>query len=221
MRFILFEAYYRVFYTAGAICIIECFSYFVQGHQLEFFSGLLAFNYQVVDFDFNGDLRLNGFRSLSPGLKEEDCFLLFDKQEFSLTGNCENQGFLFKSQLPGCFESFGLDKQPSHFLALSPNEGRAWFYLFIVYLSYFYCLEVDKTTLNNTLIYINCVNYCILAAVQIYIVLIPGLFKKWARGNFFILAAFIAVLLFSQSAIFLLIAGFEELLLEQLDSELL
>ena len=221
MRFILFEAYYRVFYTAGAICIIECFSYFVQGHQLEFFSGLLAFNYQVVDFDFNGDLRRHGFRPLSPGLKEEDCFLLFNKQGFSLTGNCENQGFLFKSLLPGCFESFGLDKPPSHFLALSPNEGRAWFYLFIVYLSYFYCLEVDKTTLNNMLIYINCVNYCILTTVQIYIVLIPGLFKKWARGLFFVLAAFIAVLLFSQSAIFILIAGFEELLLEQLDSELL
>ena len=221
MRFILFEACYRVLYTAGAICIIECFSYFVQGHQLEFFSGLLAFNYQVVDFDFYGDLKRYGFRSLSPGLKEDDCFLLFGKQRFSLTGNCDNQEYFLQSRLPGCFESFGLGRQPSNFLALSPNEGRAWFYLFIVYLSYFYCLEVDKITLNNMLFYIKCVYYCILTTAQIYIVLIPGLFKKWARGHLFILAAFIAILLFSQSAIFILIASVEELLLEQLDSELL
>ena len=61
--------------------------------------------------------------------------------------NCENEA-IFKPRLLGCSESVGLDKQPNHLLALSPNEGRAWFYLFIVYLSYFYCLEVDKTVLT-------------------------------------------------------------------------
>ena len=146
MKFILFEVYYRVFYIIGAISIIECFSYFVLGHQLEFFSGLLAFNYQAVDFDFYGDLKRYGFRG-----KEEDYFLLLDKQEQA--ENCENEA-IFKPRLLGCSESVGLDKQPNHLLALSPNEGRAWFYLFIVYLSYFYCLEVDKTVLSLSLIHI-------------------------------------------------------------------
>lgn len=220
MKFILFEVYYRIFYTIGAISIVECFSYFVQGHQLEYFSGLLAFNYQAVDFDFYGDLKRIGLRSLSKDLEQEDCSLLFENKQRQVE-NREDKTFILKPQLFSYFESSGLETQPSHFLALSPNEGRAWFYLFIVYLSYFYCLEADKTTLNNTLMYIKLINFCILTIAQIYSVVIPGLLKRWARNHFFILIAFMVFLLFSKSAILILTASFEELQLEQLDSQLL
>lgn len=229
MQFILFEVYYRIFYTIGAISIIECFSYFVLGHQLEYFSGLLAFNYQAVDFDSYGDLRRVGFRWPSSDLELDDCFLLFESAESKsndhwtkgLAGICEDRAFIFfKPQLLSD-DSCGLDKQPSHFIVLSPNEGRAWFNLFIAYLSYFYCLEVDKTTLNNMLLYIKLINLCILTITQTYSVCIPALLKKWAGNHLFISVAFITFLLSSKSAILILTASFEELQLEQLDSELL
>jgi hypothetical protein len=218
MKFILFEVYYRIFYTIGAISIIECFSYFVLGHQLEYFSGLLAFNYQAVDFDFYGDLKRVGFRRPSSDLELDDCFLLFESAKQA--GICEDRVFILKPQLLSN-DSCGLDEQPSHFLVLSPNEGRAWFYLFIAYLSYFFCLEVDKTTLNNMLMYIKLINFCILTITQTYSVCIPALLKKWVGNHFFISVVFIIFLLSSKSAMFILIASSSELQLEQLDSELL
>jgi hypothetical protein len=219
MKFILFEVYYRIFYTIGAISIIECFSYFVLGHQLEYFSGLLAFNYQAVDFDSYGDLRRVGFRRPSSDLEQYDCFLLFESAEQARI--CEDRAFILKPQFLNDSERCELDKQASDFLVLSPNEGRAWFNLFIAYLSYFYCLEVDKTTLNTMLMYIKLINFCILTITQTYSVCIPALLKKWAGNHFFILVGFMTFLLSSKSAIFILTASSEELQLEQLDSELL
>jgi hypothetical protein len=218
MKFILFEVYYRIFYTIGAISIIECFSYFVLGHQLEYFSGLLAFNYQAVDFDSYGDLRRVGFRRPPSDLELDDCFLLLGSAEQA--GISEERAFILKPQLLSD-DSCDLDKQPSHFLVLSPNEGRAWFNLFIAYLSYFYCLEVDKTTLNNMLMYIKLINLCILTITQTYSVCIPALLKKWAGNHFFISVGLMTFLLSSKPAIFILTASSSELQLEQLDSELL
>lgn len=244
MKFILFEVYYRVFYIIGAISIIECFSYFVLGHQLEFFSGLLAFNYQAVDFDSYGDLRRSGLcTSLLFDLKQDDFFLLSENNK-ERAENSENYKILLK-QDPRLFnlnlpagkdplvikdylkeaikgaESCRLDAQCNYFLALSANEGRTWFYLFIVYLSYFYCLEVDKTTLSNVLMHLKRIYYCILIIIHIYSICTPGLFKKWTANYFFILIAVVLVLLLSPFAVFILITSFEELELERLDSELL
>lgn len=219
MKFILFEVYYRIFYIIGAISIIECFSYFIEGHQLEYFSGLLAFNYQTIDFDSYGDLKRIGLRSLSKSLEQDDCLLFEDKREQA--ENSGDRAFCFKPRLLSYWENSGVDKQRSDLLALSRNEGRAWFYLFIVFLSYFYCLEVDKTTLNTMLMYIKLINFCILIITHIYSAIIPGLFKKWAGNHFFILMLFMAIFTASKSSIFILASSFGELELEQLDSELL
>lgn len=220
MKIILFEIYYRIFYTIGAISIVECFSYFVQGHQLEYFSGLLAFNYQAVDFDSYGDLKRIGLQLLSKDLEQKDFSLIFeDKQE--QVENQEGKKCILKSQSLSDFENFGLDKQSSSYLTLSPNEGRAWLHLFIAYLSYFYCLEADKATLNNMFMYIRLISFCILIIAQIYSIVIPGLLKRWARKHFFISMAFAVVLLLSEFAIFILTATLQELQLEQLDSLLL
>ena len=112
----------------------------------------------------------------------------------------------------------GVGRDP---LALSPNEGKAWFYLFIVCLSYFYCVEVDKSTLNSMLMYVKLINCCIIAFAQTYSVFIPGLLKKWGGKHFFILMVFTVSFLLSKSVMYILITSFEELQLEQLDSELL
>lgn len=230
MTFVLFEIYYRIFYVILAISIVECFSYFIQGHQLEFFSGLLTFSYQAVDFDFYEDFKRYGFCTslshLSPcpqGLErfeQEDYFLLFENKEQCII-NEENEKILLNQQSSSCWKSNDLDKQCNNLLALSPNEGRAWFYLFIVYLSYFYCLEVDKTTLSNMLVYTKLVYFCILTIFQVYSTFTPGLLKKWTANSFFILIAVTCILVFSQSGALILIASLEELQLEQLDSELL
>jgi hypothetical protein len=220
MKFILFEVYYRIFYTIGAICIIECFSYFVEGHQLEYFYGLLAFNYQAIDFDSYGDLRRMGLKLSSKSLEQNDCFLLFENNG----GQAENSGgrvFFFKPHPLGDSEKFNLDKQCNDLFALSRNEGRAWFYLFIIFLSYFYCLEVDKTTLNTMFMYVKLTNICILIISHIYSTCIPGLFKKRMGNHFFILMSFMVIFMAVKSAIFILASIFEELKLEQLDSELL
>lgn len=220
MKFILFEVYYRILYTIGAISLIECFSYFVLGHQLEYFSGLFAFYYQAVDFDSYGDLSRVGFRRPSSDLELDDCFLLFGSAKHTQASIWEERAFILKPQLLSD-DYCGLGKQLNRFLVLSPNEGRAWFNLFIAYLSYFYCLEVDKTTLNNMLLYIKVINFCILTITQTYSVCIPALLTKWAGNHLFISVAFITFLLSSKSAIFILTSSFEELQLEQLDSELL
>jgi hypothetical protein len=220
VKFILFEVYYRIFYTIGAMSIIECFSYFVEGHQLEYFYGLLALNYQAIDFDSYGDLRRIELQLLPKRLQQDDCFLLFEDKR----GQTENSGykaFFSKLDLLSDSEKCDLGKQRSDLFVLSRNEGRAWFYLFIIFLSYFYCLEVDKATLNTMLMYTKRIHFCILIISHIYSVFTPGLFKKRTGNNFFILMLFMAIFTTGESAIFILASTFEELKLEQLDSELL
>lgn len=222
MKFILFEVYYRVFYTIGAIGIVECFSYFVQGHQLEYFSGLLALHYQAIDFNFYEDLKHYGLQSLPKDFKQDES-LLFCEDKLKQVDICQDRETILEPELlsnfkRNCREKVFLKK---HLLALSPNEGRAWFYLFIVCLSYFYCVEVDKSTLKCILMYVKLINFCILAFAQTYSVFIPGLLKKWAGKHFFILMASTVILLLSKSVMYILITSFEELQLEQLDSELL
>ena len=218
MKFILFEVYYRIFYTIGAISIIECFSYFIEGHQLEYFYGLLAFNYQAIDFDSYGDLRRIGVRSLSKSLEQDDCFLFLEGKG-GQTENTQNSAFVFKRHLFSDSEKCVLDKPRSDLFALSRNEGRAWFYLFIMFLSYFYCLEVDKATLDTMLMYTKLTHFFFLIISHIYNAFVPGLFKT--SNHFFILMLFMAIFTVANSAVFILASTFEELKLEQLDSELL
>ena len=219
MKFILFEVYYRVFYTMGAIGIVECFSYFVQGHQLEYFSGLLALHYQAIDFNFYEDLKHYGLQSLPKENRDES--LLFCKDNLKQVEICQDRKTFLEPEPLSNFKSNCQEKQVEHPLALSPNEGKAWFYLFIVCLSYFYCVEVDKSTLNSMLMYVKLINFCIIAFAQTYSVFIPGLLKKWGGKHFFILMVFTVSLLLSKSVMYILITSFEELQLEQLDSELL
>ena len=219
MKFILFEVYYRVFYTMGAIGIVECFSYFVQGHQLEYFSGLLALHYQAIDFNFYEDLKHYGLQSLPKENRDES--LLFCKDNLKQVEICQDRKTFLEPEPLSNFKSNCQEKQAEHPLALSPNEGKAWFYLFIVCLSYFYCVEVDKSTLNSMLMYVKLINCCIIAFAQTYSVFIPGLLKKWGGKHFFILMVFTVSLLLSKSVMYILITSFEELQLEQLDSELL
>lgn len=220
MKFILFEVYYRVFYTMGAIGIVECFSYFVQGHQLEYFSGLLALHYQAIDFNFYEDLKHYGLQSLSKDLKQDES-LLFCEDKLNQVEICQDKKTILEPDPLSNFKSNCQEKLAEHPLALSPNEGKAWFYLFIVCLSYFYCVEVDKSTLNSMLMYVKLINFCIIAFAQTYSVFIPGLLKKWAGKHFFILMVFTVSILLSKSVMYILITSFEELQLEQLDSELL
>lgn len=223
MKLILFEVYYRIFYTINAIIIIECFSYFVQGHLLEFFFGLFTFTNQAVNFDSYGDLKNYELQVLPEGFQQKqeqkDCFLFYENKEMQIS-NCKNKTSFFKQQL-SCFENNYLENKVSNFFAISPNEGKAWFYLSIVYLTYFYCLEIDKATLKNILIYVKHIYFCILIIIQIYSLYIPSQLSKSAKNHLFILSGFIIILLLSKSSIIILTAIFEELQLEQLDSELL
>lgn len=221
MKYILFEVCYRIVYIVGTITIIECFSYFVLGYQLEYLSGLLALNYQAVDFNFVEDFKqIKYLLSFNTNLKEEnDCLPLKDIQKQS--GLCKEKSIILEPPLFSYFESYSLDEKPVHLLTLSANEGKAWFYLFLSCLSYFYCLEVDKSGLSNVLAYLKLMDLSILVLVHIYTVCIPGLLKKWVENYFFICMVIIIILLVSKPSILLLAASFEELQLEQLDSELL
>ena len=376
MKSILLEIYYRSVYIIAAVCLIECFSYLMQGPQLEFFSGLFTFNYQAIDFDFFEDaivmqqqmlsnqpipLIKSDFDPLTPvfafatNIKDywwqtdfslnigflssiskeyfDFCFsrsegLLLDDYRnvkafalnvFDFSGNawffsissylplaylCSSlnkradkalrleeknkvesnpsnepvivgeQEFLLpvgtpdvpprsESQEPSllqrslqeylrggvhCFfsdnqgvshgywplllqaflqEESNIIKEDSWVLQLqgfsylSPNEAKAWFHLFIGYLSYFYCLKLNKIVLYHLLACIKTVYIGIFTIIQGYSILIPGVLKKWVPCfiGASILISFILIL--SGDMILMLIVGLEELQLEQLDSELI
>lgn len=374
MKSILLEIYYRSVYIIAAVCLIECFSYLMQGPQLEFFSGLFTFNYQAIDFDFFEDAIVMQQQILSnqpiPLIKSDFdprttmfafvtnikdywwqtdfslniCFLSSISKEyfdfcfsgseglflddyrnakafalnmFDFSGPSEGNAWFFSisSYLPlasiyfcsslnkradkalGLEEKNKVESNPSNepvivgeqeflllppnvpkedlkfsllqrslqehegvdfffsdnqgfgywplllqaflqeesniikedswalqlqgFSYLSPNEAKAWFHLFIGYLSYFYCLKLNKVVLYHLLACIKTVYIGIFTILHGYSILIPGVLKKWVPciTGASILISFILIL--SGDMILMLIVGLEELQLEQLDSELI
>ena len=187
MKLILFEAYYRGVYIFITVCFIECFTYFIEGTQLEYFSSLFTFSYQAIEFDFCEDTQLQTF-------------------------------FKQKQQVLPAIKSFCAYS----FFTLSTNEAKAWFYLFIVYLSYFYCVELDKVILYYLLTYIKVTHVLIFIVVHSRGGLLPGLLKK-SVPTFVLTGSFLPLLtvLLNHHFFLVVIFSFKELQLEPLDSELI
>jgi hypothetical protein len=339
MKSILLEIYYRSAYIIVTICLIECFSYLMQGPQLEYFSGLFTFNYQAIDFNFIEDTMIRqhiysnqplpitrgiGLNPLGPFILEPssqmqicDSFTLYPFRT-NENGALFSEGFwqtdllthiswlsnigdtcvsvaLSLCPLLECYATEGgsqqllLDKwvntgslnsvvgcqlqekeievptlllnkskakeitdqayecidfffsynynlnnqesdimekdlsilQPKNFPYLSSNEAKAWFHLFIGYLSYFYCLKLNKTVLYYLLEYTKQLYIAFFIIIQVYAVLIPGILKLWISKLACIITLTLFLSILSKDIILMLIITLEELQLEQLDSELI
>ena len=188
MKQLLLEAYYRSVYILITVCFIECLMYFIEGIQLEYFSGLFTFSCQAIEFDFCEDAQLQNF------LKQKQQVLPEVKPDL-------------------CFYSF---------FTLGANEAKAWLYLFIIYLSYFYCVELDKTTLYYLLASTKIYHVIIFIAAQIRGGVLPGILKTSTPILVFAgSVGSVLTILLSQHSFLAVISSFQELQLEPLDSELI
>lgn len=108
------------------------------------------------------------------------------------------------------------------FFILSTNEAKAWFYLFMVYLSYFHCVELDKLVLYYLLTCTKMTYITIFVAIQCRGIGLPGLLKTRVPPLIFVgwLLPVLSILL-NQHIFLLAASSFKELQLESLDSELI
>ena len=217
---ILLEICYRNFYIAFVFLLMQCFSYFTQGFQLEFFSGVFVTNIQAVDFNFYSDIKHNPFgklnyqtetgQQLSGAVKS----IYYNQYQHTVySDKLGSQCWLLDYEYEQCIDNF---------IALSSNEAKTWSCLFIVYLNYFYCIQLNQTVLNFLLLYSKLQYLTSFIIIHYYSNIKPGLLNKQKFRLFQVilgLALFIFVL--NQYTILTAIAIFEELKLEQLDSELL
>ena len=223
---ILLEICYRNFYIASVFLLIQCFSYFTQGLQLEFFSGLFVTNIQAVDFNFYSDV--NPFEKLNYQTETEQQLLPLQQQRLSGAEKSiyynQDQRTVYSDKLDNqsSFLAYDYEQCIDNFIALSSNEAKTWSRLFIVYLNYFYCIQLNKTVLNCLLLYTKLQYLTAFIVINYYSNIKPGLLNKQKFGLFQVLlslALFTFVL--NQYTILTAIAVFEELKLEQLDSELI
>nr|AZP40183.1 hypothetical protein [Ulva compressa] len=223
---ILLEICYRNFYIASVFLLIQCFSYFTQGLQLEFFSGLFVTNIQAVDFNFYSDV--NPFEKLNYQTETEQQLLPLQQQRLSGAEKSiyynQDQRTVYSDKLDNqsSFLAYNYEQCIDNFIALSSNEAKTWSRLFIVYLNYFYCIQLNQTVLNCLLLYTKLQYLTAFIVIHYYSNIKPGLLNKQKFGLFQVLlslALFTFVL--NQYTILTAIAVFEELKLEQLDSELI
>ena len=114
-------------------------------------------------------------------------------------------------------------EQPiNNFIALSSNEAKTWSCLFIVYLNYFYCIQLNEAVLNFLLLYTKLGYLIPFIVLHYYSNIKPGLLNRQKFLVFQIILGFSFFgFMLNQYAILTGIAIFEELKLEQLDSELI
>nr|YP_009420532.1 hypothetical protein [Ulva pertusa]ASO76195.1 hypothetical protein [Ulva pertusa]ASO76236.1 hypothetical protein [Ulva pertusa] len=214
---ILLEICYRNFYIACVFILMQCFSYFTQGFQLEYFSGLFVTNVQAVEFNFYSDIQHN-YRQNHQTEQELSGAAIYCPQHEDLS--------VYRDKMDNHCSFVAHDYQLSadHFIALSSNEAKTWSCLFIVYLNYFYCIQLNQTALNILLLYTKFEYLAVFIITHYYSNVKPGLFNKQTFRFFqailgVTLTLFVFVL--NQYAILTAIAIFEEFKLEQLDSELI
>ena len=238
MRELAFEFMYRIIYTFCLCTLLYCFSYFNQGLQHDYFSGVFSNHYQAVDFNSYE----NACREITRILDINSNHQTVGNQLHHQSG-CYGSLYKIKREL-SCFSkyicgSYLEDKDEDllkHFISTceqckksfidyaSQNESKSWSYLFLSCLTYFYCLQFKiayacEFSVRNLLSYVLLFFY-----IQLNALLIPGLLKK--QRNYLYLAAeliftiILVPLLNNQSIFFGLVNIEDELLLEPLDSEL-
>lgn len=233
---ILLEVYYRSFYIASVFLFVQCFSYFTQGFQLEFFSGLFVTNFQAVDFNFYNDVKDNPFRKLKHATVAQQLLSSviapIEYNECDFFSACGGQRIsstifdfylMYKNKLSQNYFNLSVPNQPvDDFVVLSSNEAKTWSCLFIVYLNYFYCIELNKAVLDFLLLYAKMVYLIAFVVMHSYSNIKPGLLNKQKLWVFRKLVGFLLFFfILNQYTILTLIGIFEEFKLEQLDSELI
>lgn len=108
------------------------------------------------------------------------------------------------------------------FFSLTTNEAKAWFYLFILYLSYFHCVELNKIILYYLLTYTKIVHVIIFIIGQSWGIFLPGLLQMNGLRVIFVVLLFpLVTAVFNQQLFLLVVSSVKELQLEPLDSELI
>jgi hypothetical protein len=229
-----------------ALCLIEIVVYFTHGLQLEYFSGVFTASHQALEFNYNLSIEIieqqegkcsiepadiiSGTTAKTPYLQSFcsffNFFILFEPIPRLLFEEWTN--FLplqeQRQKLGWVIESSGKLNQLDYsrsFYNLSTNEGKSWFYLWITFLSYFFCLELSTVYLQCLLVYSKTIYIGLFIAMQVYSLLSPATLKQERRG-FWLLASLLSLvyIAFNQHGILLLAGTLEEYRLEQLDSQI-
>nr|YP_010437051.1 hypothetical protein NQY40_mgp31 [Ulva meridionalis]UTA96525.1 hypothetical protein [Ulva meridionalis]UTA96583.1 hypothetical protein [Ulva meridionalis] len=219
MTAILLEICYRNFYIGFVFLLMQCFSYFTQGFQLEFFSGLFVTSFQAVDFNFYNNIIYHSF-AFEKFNYQIDTEQLLSGAIKPIQNYYDYMPYSDKPCLKNKFINNDLFR--NNFIALSSNEAKTWSCLFIVHLNYFYCIQLNKTVLNFLLLYTKLEYLTPFIMIHYYSNIKPGLLN---RQNFWVFQIMLNLLflgfIINQFIILTIIAIFEELKLEQLDSELI
>ncbi len=222
MSTILLEICYRNLYIASVFLFMQGFSYFTEGFQLEFFSGLFVTNFQAVDFNFHNNIMYHSFTfeklSYQPDTKELLSGALKSTQNNYDYLSVYSDKFYLKNKLT----TYQYDLSKNHFLALSSNEAKTWSCLFIIYLNYFYCIQLNQAILNCLLLYTKLKYLASFIIIHYYSMIKPGLLNTQKLWVFQLLLTILLLsFIINQYTILTVIAIVEELKLEQLDSELI
>nr|YP_009424213.1 hypothetical protein [Ulva flexuosa]AQS79878.1 hypothetical protein [Ulva flexuosa]ATP01436.1 hypothetical protein [Ulva flexuosa]AZP40209.1 hypothetical protein [Ulva flexuosa] len=222
MTTILLEICYRNFYIASVFLLMQCFSYFTQGFQLEFFSGLFVTSFQAVDFNFYNNIIHHSFAFEKLNHQPEA------EQLLSGTIKPIQNNYDYLSVYSDKFHSrnklmtYQYEQPINNFIALSSNEAKTWSCLFIIYLNYFYCIQLNEAVLNFLLLYTKLEYLIPFIIIHYYSSIKPGLLNKQKFWFFqIILGLALFAFIVNQYTILTVIAIFEEFKLEQLDSELI
>nr|YP_010003064.1 hypothetical protein JXX86_mgp22 [Ulva sp. TM637]AZP40088.1 hypothetical protein [Ulva sp. TM637] len=210
MTTILLEICYRNFYIASVFLLMQCFSYFTQGFQLEFFSGLFITSFQAVDFNFYNSIIHHSFAF--------EKFKKTEAEQLSDYLSVYSEKLCPKDELV----TYQYHQPINNFIALSSNEAKTWSCLFIIYLNYFYCIELNETVLNFLLLYTKLKYLTLFIIIHTYSNIKPGLLNRQKFWVFQIILGLVFLgFAVNQYTILTVIAIFEEFKLEQLDSELI
>ena len=222
MSTILLEICYRNLYIASVFLFMQGFSYFTEGFQLEFFSGLFVTNFQAVDFNFHNNIMYHSFTFEKLSYQPDTEELLSG----ALKSTQNNYDYLSvysdKFYLKNKFSTYQYGLSKNHFLALSSNEAKTWSCLFIIYLNYFYCIQLNQAILNCLLLYTKLKYLASFIIIHYYSKIKPGLLNTQQLWVFQLLLTILFLsFIINQYTILTVIAIVEELKLEQLDSELI
>ena len=206
MKLVVLELSYRILYLLLSLFLFYCFSYFNQGVQLEYFSGLFVNEYQAIDFNCDENIRhelnnmlnflieekqhisQNVFQTSSASQNKKTLIEMVNPCKGSeMTGIIVYTDFLkprffflgMGGELQGDIQNLKSSLNNESFLEFAnQNESKTWAYLFVSSLTYFYCLQLNVTYTNGFVVRNMLSYFCLIFCIQFTALIAPGLLKQ-------------------------------------------
>lgn len=218
------ELFYRTLYVLLTTGLLLCFTYFTVAIQLEYYDAYFASYYQATEFAF--DQSVACFRPVNLQHSNATESIVKQVKAHAPLLNWINdlqlwpQRFCAHSYDPKTFESRWVQWDSTLGLGRENNDAKAWSFLCISSMNYFFTLQLNAQRLNTIAMHSLFCHLFIQFCMQMHGFVVPGLLTH-QRLYWVALTHLLVLTLVLYSAFYLLyLSALEELNLEQLDSEL-